>query len=251
MTGRDHRIRAPNGPSRSPRTARTLATLAGGSAIGYLLPALSYHSPALRVALGVQTRTRSGRGYALTFDDGPHPQGTPAVLELLERHRVHATFFLVGEQVVRAPELAAEIVAAGHAVGLHCDRHRNLLRLGPRAVALDIARARARIEDASGRPVECYRPPYGIFNAAALAIARREGWRPVLWTHWGHDWQAKATADSITAELVGRGVPDGSVLLLHDADHYSAPGSWRQTVAALPRVLEVLAASELAATVDL
>jgi len=238
MTSRDHRTQ--------PTIAA--AAFAAATGVGYMLPALSYYSASLRAAFGVQTQTRDGRGYGLTFDDGPHPQGTAAVLEVLARFNTPATFFLVGEQVARAPALAAEIVAAGHGIGLHCDRHRNLLRLGPRAVALDIARARARIEDATGCAIERYRPPYGIFNAAALAIARREGWRPLLWTHWGRDWRARATPESIAATLLDRGVPNGSVLLLHDADDYSAPGSWRKTVAALPRVLEALALSGLAGT---
>ena len=69
---------------------------------------------------------------ALTFDDGPHPQGTPTILEILREHGAVATFFLAGEQVARRPELAAEIVAAGHRVELHCHRHRNQLRLTPR-----------------------------------------------------------------------------------------------------------------------
>ena len=227
--------------------AAALAVAAGAS---YLAPALSYYSPALRAALGIQTTTLGGNGCALTFDDGPHAAGTPAVLEELARHEAHATFFLVGEQVARNPALAAEIVAAGHAIGLHCDRHRNLLRLGPRAVAEDLARARGRIEDATQRPIERYRPPYGIFNAAALRIARREGWRPLLWTRWGHDWRASATPESIAAELLGDGVPEGSVLLLHDADDYSAPASWRNTVAALPRVLEGLAREARGLTLD-
>jgi peptidoglycan/xylan/chitin deacetylase (PgdA/CDA1 family) len=240
MTRRDDRI-----PPRAMAAALAVATSAG-----YLVPALSYYSPALRSLVGIQTTTCDGRGCALTFDDGPHAQGTPAVLEELARHEAQATFFLVGEQVARNPALAAEIVARGHAVGLHCDRHRNLLRLGPRAVAQDIARARARIEDATQRPIERYRPPYGIFNAAALAIVRREGWRPLLWTRWGHDWRAAATPASIAAELLGDGVPEGSVLLLHDADDYAAPGSWRKTVAALPRVLDALAREARALTID-
>ena len=104
----------------------------------------------------------------------------------------------------------------------------------------DIERGAARIEETTGAPIVRYRPPYGIFNAAALALVRRNGWRPLLWTHWGRDWQARATPESITARLVGGAVPEGSVLLLHDADDYSAAGSWRRTVAALPRVLDEL-----------
>ncbi len=207
---------------------------------GYALPALAFYLRGLRGPLGIEDRTATGGGYALTFDDGPHAQGTPAALEILAAADVRATFFLVGEQVLRNPGLAEEIVAAGHVVGLHCHRHRNLLRLTPWQVREDIARAQAIIEETAGRAVGLYRPPYGVLNASALSIARRHGWRTLLWSHWGKDWQARATPDSIAA-LVAGGAGQGSVLLLHDADDYSAPGSWRRTAAALPRVLDTLA----------
>ncbi len=104
----------------------------------------------------------------------------------------------------------------------------------------DIARALASIEDATGRSPTLYRPPYGVLNAAALRVARGHGWRTLLWSQWGRDWEARATPESIAARVTD-GVEQGSVLLLHDADDYCAPGSWRRTVAALPRVLDVLA----------
>src|SRR5579862_8539074 len=239
------------------RDDRSLAVIGAfalaGSVVGttYAFPALAGLLRGLRPPLGIADRTRSGRDYGLTFDDGPHREGTPAVLEVLERHGVHATFFLVGEQVARNPSIAAEIVAAGHEIGLHCDRHRNQLRLGPRAVRADIERGAARIEETTGRPITRYRPPYGIFNSATLALVHRRGWRPLLWTHWGRDWQARATPASIAARLVGGEVPEGSVLLLHDADHYAAEGSWRKMVAALPQVLTELAQRGLEWTLEL
>lgn len=206
----------------------------------YLLPGLAGAWPALRGPLGVEDRTASGRGYALTFDDGPHGQGTPATLEILAAAGVRATFFLVGEQLRRNPSLGHEIVAAGHEIGLHCDRHRNLLRLTPWQVHADIARAQATIEDETGSSLSLYRPPYGVLNATALRVARAHDWRTVLWSHWGKDWQARATPESIAARVTD-GAGEGAVLLLHDADDYSAPDSWRRTVAALPRVLDILA----------
>ena len=124
-------------------------------------------------------------------------------------------------------------------IGLHCDRHRNLLRLAPRQVREDIARAQDTIEQASGRAIDLYRPPYGVLNASALRIARARGWRTLLWSHGGRDWQRRATPASIAARVTD-GAGEGSVLLLHDADDYSAAGSWRRTAAALPRVLETL-----------
>jgi peptidoglycan-N-acetylglucosamine deacetylase len=234
MSTHDHRT-----PSRS--TAGAGASVLAGLAMGgYVLPGLAFYLPALRGLLGVEDRTASGRGYALTFDDGPHAQGTPAVLEILSAAGVQATFFLVGEQVRRNPGLAREIVAAGHGIGLHCDRHRNLLRLAPWQVRTDIARAQDTIEEATGRPIGLYRPPYGALNAAALRLARGHGWRTLLWSHWGKDWQARATPASI-AERVTADAGEGSVLLLHDADDYSAHDSWRRTAGSLPRVLDTLA----------
>jgi peptidoglycan-N-acetylglucosamine deacetylase len=213
--------------------------LAGAALVGYAAPALAGALPALRAPLGIEDRTASGRGYALTFDDGPHAQGTPAVLSVLADAGVTATFFLVGEQVERNPTLASEIVAAGHGVSLHCDRHRNLLRLTPRQVRDDIDRAQARVEWASGREVSLYRPPYGVLNSSALRIARQRRWRTLLWSHWGRDWEAAATPETIAARVTD-GVGEGAVLLLHDADDYAAEGSWRRTAAALPAILELL-----------
>jgi peptidoglycan/xylan/chitin deacetylase (PgdA/CDA1 family) len=137
------------------------------------------------------------------------------------------------------PTVAREIVAEGHWIGVHCDRHRNLMRLAPWQVRTDIARAEAAIAETTGIAPTLYRPPYGIPNAAALKLARQRGWRTLLWSDWGRDWQAKASAESI-ATLATANARPGSVLLLHDADHYSAEGSWRNMVAALPRILERL-----------
>jgi peptidoglycan/xylan/chitin deacetylase (PgdA/CDA1 family) len=217
----------------------TVAGIAAIAAAGYVLPGLAAAVPAVRRPLGVEDSTASGRGYALTFDDGPHRLGTPAVLALLDDARVSATFFLVGEQVRRNPGLARELVDSGHAVGLHCHRHRNLLRLTPAQVRVDLDRARASIEDATGVSPSLYRPPYGVLNAEALRQARRRGWRTLLWSHWGRDWEERATPASIAARVTD-GVRDGAVLLLHDADDYSAAGSWRRTVGALPRVFATL-----------
>jgi peptidoglycan-N-acetylglucosamine deacetylase len=230
MSVHDHR-------SPGPPIATTVAAMA---VAGYLLPGLAGAVPALRRPLGVEDRTASRLGYALTFDDGPHAQGTPAVLELLAAADVRATFFLVGEQIERNPALAREVVAAGHFVGVHCHRHRNLLRLTPRQVRADIDRAVAAIGDATGLAPTLYRPPYGVLNASALRLANARGWRTLLWSHWGRDWEQRATPESIAA-LVTEGAGEGSVLLLHDADDYSAPGSWRRTVGALPQVLATLA----------
>jgi peptidoglycan/xylan/chitin deacetylase (PgdA/CDA1 family) len=248
MSNDDHRSTRRDRRIPAPTEAATLASLVASLALaGYWLPALSAVAPVLRRPLGVEDRTETGLGFALTFDDGPHEHATPAVLEILAQARAPATFFLVGEQVRRSPALVGELLAAGHDVGIHCQRHRNLLRLSPRQVHEDLGAAAASIEDLSGQRLALYRPPYGILNAAALRFARARGWRTVLWSHWGRDWQARATAQSIASRLTA-GAAAGSVGLLHDSDRYGARDSWRQTVAALPLVLEALSRGGLEPT---
>lgn len=217
---------------------------ASAAAVLHAGPALAPIVPGLGPVLGIEMRCEGEEGVVLTFDDGPHPQGTPAVLEVLRERRATATFFLAGEQVARRPALVGEIVAAGHGVELHCHQHRNLLRLSPRAFLEDAERARAAIEDAGGRAISDYRPPYGIFSAANLRAVRQRGWRPVLWSRWGRDWDRGATAESI-ARRSSAGIAAGDIVLLHDADYYSARGSWVRTAAALPLILDEVEACGL------
>jgi peptidoglycan/xylan/chitin deacetylase (PgdA/CDA1 family) len=212
-----------------------------GAAVAWCGPAAAPLLPPLAAALRVPLRMPLDGAVALTFDDGPHPHGTPAVLEILRAHDAVATFFVVGEQVRRTGGLLDEVLAAGHAVAVHGDRHRTLMRLTPGAVRADLDRA----EDVlGGRALAIHRAPYGIYTLPALADVRRRGWQPLLWSRWGHDWRARATPAGVADEVTRRLAP-GDVLLLHDADDYSARDSWRTTVAALPRVLERIAEAGL------
>jgi peptidoglycan/xylan/chitin deacetylase (PgdA/CDA1 family) len=207
--------------------------------VNWFTPALAAYVPALADRLQLERRI-DRRVVALTFDDGPHAQGTPAVLDELARHKATATFFLVGEQVVQRPELAGEIVAAGHEVAVHCFRHTLLLRRRVAAVADDLDRAVDAVGEATGVRPGLYRPPYGILSAGALQHVRERGWRPLLWSTWGRDWERRATPQSI-ARRATRGLRPGDVVLLHDSDAYSSADSWRRTAAALPSVLEAVA----------
>ncbi len=204
-----------------------------------MIQALAPVVPRVADRYGIVRRQDGVDGVALSFDDGPHPQGTPIVLEILREAGAQATFFLAGEQVERRPALVAEIVAAGHRVELHCHRHRNALRLTGGMFLDDAERARATIEEAGGQAIADHRPPYGIYSAATLRACRRRGWRPVLWSQWGRDWRGRETARSIARQATGS-ARAGDIVLLHDADYYSAPGSWVRTVAALPIILEEL-----------
>lgn len=163
------------------------------------------------------------------------------MLELLRPRRARATFFLVGEQVRRWPELARRIVDEGHEVALHGDRHTLLLRRRTQAVARDWDLVQEAVAAATGVAPTLYRPPYGAFSAGALAELRRRGWRAQLWSTWGRDWAAR-TSPAAIARLATRRLRPGDVVLLHDSDAYSSRESWRRTVAALPSVLDAIAA---------
>lgn len=221
--------------------AGAAAITRGGPALMPLLPPLA---KAMKVPLGLPDETAE---VAITFDDGPHPEGTPEVLRILAERQIKATFFLVGERVEAEPRLAAEIKEQGHAIALHCHLHRNALRLSATQCRDDIARARDVIGNATGVECALQRAPLGIYTRPFLAEVRAAGLQPWLWSQWGRDWRARATPDSIvtdaTATLTG-----GDVILLHDGDDYSAAGSHRNTVAALPRILDRIGQLGLAAT---
>jgi peptidoglycan/xylan/chitin deacetylase (PgdA/CDA1 family) len=178
-------------------------------------------------------------GVALTFDDGPHPEGTPAMLDALARAGARATFFVIGEQVRRRPQLLRRMVAEGHVVALHGDRHRLQLRLGHGAVGDDLARGAAAIEDAIGARPSWHRPPYGIYSPAGLRAARAAGMAPLLWSRWGKDWRGHTTPRRIAARAT-RALLPGDVILLHDADFYSARHSHRHTVDAVDLIISEL-----------
>jgi peptidoglycan/xylan/chitin deacetylase (PgdA/CDA1 family) len=202
-------------------------------------PGLAAHWPALARAMGVPLRLGDGGGVALTFDDGPHPEGTASVLDTLAKRQAAATFFLVGEQVERYPALAREIVAAGHQVAVHGYRHRNQMRLLPAEFADDLRRAVDVVGEVSGVRPTLYRPPYGIFTLVGLSQVRQASLEPLLWSKWGRDWRATTTAEEIV-RLATRDLSDRDVVLLHDADWYSSPGSHRNTAAALPQIVDLM-----------
>jgi len=226
-----------------PRADRRSVAVAGalGATAAWCWPAAAPVVPWLARLARVPRALPHARGIALTFDDGPHPAGTAAVLELLAAARATATFFLVGEQVERFGDVAASIVAAGHEIGLHGYRHRLLLRVPNRVLADDLARGLDAIGTATGRLPDVYRPPYGVFSAGGLALVRELGLRPLLWSRWGRDWGRRARPEAI-ARRASAGLGAGDVVLLHDADHYSAPASWRRTAAALPSIIDAVVA---------
>jgi peptidoglycan/xylan/chitin deacetylase (PgdA/CDA1 family) len=213
--------------------------LLGAFALGcWTAPAL-LRSRHLRGAVFPAMAGRGASGsVALTFDDGPDPRGTPAVLDALDRLGWRATFFMLGSQVRRYPELAARVVDAGHEAAVHGYAHRNHLARGPVDLDRDVTGAAELIQQATGTRPRWFRPPYGVLTLGSLAAARRAGLSPVLWTAWGRDW-TDASAGQVAA-IVGSQLRPGGTVLLHDSDCAAeVAGSWRATVAALPLLAEV------------
>ena len=171
---------------------------------------------------------------ALTFDDGPSPQSTPAVLDALAAFGVHATFFVLGEAVERAPDLLRRIVAEGHVVALHGDKHRPFVLLTPREIAAEIGRARAAARRACPDIVlsPWLRPPHGFKSPGVLWAVSRAGLNLAGWGVDGRDYREK-DPDRVVRNVL-ESLRPGAVVLLHDGADSAA------TVAALPAILEGL-----------
>jgi peptidoglycan-N-acetylglucosamine deacetylase len=200
---------------------------------------LAPHVPRAAAGLGVPRTLPGAGGVAITFDDGPHPEGTPAVLEVLSAADIKATFFLVGEQVERRPALAARIAEQGHVVALHGYRHRPQPVMPKKVVRDDVARGADVVQTATGVELALHRPPYGLYSLAGLDEIRSRGLNPLLWSRWGKDWRRLTTPERI-ATRASANVQPGDVILLHDADFYSSRGSHERTVAALTLIVREL-----------
>ncbi|MBU4215679.1 MAG: polysaccharide deacetylase family protein [Actinobacteria bacterium] len=151
---------------------------------------------------------------AVTFDDGPDPTVTPALLALLARRQVTCTFFLLVDQAEQHPDLVHAIAAAGHEIALHGLDHRPLPPLGHRGALRYLRDARRRLEAVAGQSVRWYRPPYGKQSPASWAAARRAGLDVTVWSADAGDWEDVQAAD--VAALAHERLADGGILLLHE-----------------------------------
>jgi peptidoglycan/xylan/chitin deacetylase (PgdA/CDA1 family) len=175
---------------------------------------------------------RSPQVIAITVDDGPDPEVTPRVLDLLDAHGAKASFFCIGEHVARHPQLARAIVERGHEIGNHTYRHlARFSLLGPRAIADEIARAQEAIGKATGTVARFFRAPAGLRNPFLEPALVRADLRLVSWTRRGFDTVTGRTP-RVLARLT-RNLRAGDILLLHD-------GHAARTAAGLPVILEVL-----------
>jgi peptidoglycan/xylan/chitin deacetylase (PgdA/CDA1 family) len=180
---------------------------------------------------------------ALTFDDGPQPGATEAVLDVLAELDVRATFFVVGEHAREHPHIVRDILEGGHVVQCHGQRHANHLLRNPLGIDADMQRSRDVIESLTGTRPVLFRPPQGVVTWPTLAASARWFDATVLWSRWGRDWRHQATPQSI-ADEVSLGVRGGDILLLHDADWYGT-GSVQHTATAVRTVVQRVRALDL------
>ena len=178
------------------------------------------------------------RAVALTFDDGPDPDWTPRVLDVLAREGVRAAFFLIGQRARRAPEIARRIAGAGHDLGNHTWSHRSLWRCGPAHTEREIQDGHTAIADAAGEPPRFFRPPWGKTNLAMFGVARQLDTPCVFWTV-----QPEGRRPVDPAEQARRGIARaraGAIYDLHDAD--GVPGAGARLVEYLPTLVAGLRA---------
>ncbi|BDP41455.1 polysaccharide deacetylase familiy protein [Deinococcus aetherius] len=197
--------------------------------LGYVgLPSLVVQ----RLNLGLIREGRQGKkALALTFDDGPNPTTTPAVLDALRGAGARATFFVIASQAEAHPELVARMIAEGHEVEPHAARHIHAWLRTPWGAFLDPGRAARRVGAVTGRPARLHRPPHGAYTLATILGQRAAGVTGAHWTVEGRDWHPQSTPESVRARVNALAHP-GAVVVLHDA----GPGA-RNTVPALPGLL--------------
>jgi len=182
------------------------------------------------------------REIALTYDDGPNDPYTLRLLEMLDRHNVRATFFLIGRFVRQRPEIARQIRAGGHLIGNHTMTHPVLLGLSPREVREQLADCNASIEDATGEPVRFFRPPHGARNPAVLRTAAELGLISVMWNVTGRDWTS-LPPEQILGRVerkvrMNQRRKKGSNILLHDGGQAHLGVDRSTTLEATRRLLE-------------
>ena len=182
---------------------------------------------------------------AITIDDGPDPEVTPAVLDVLDAHRARATFFVIGAAVERHPALAREIARRGHGVQNHSERHSHAFSLlGPSAMAREIGAAQARIADVVGVAPRWFRAPAGLRNPFLAPVLDRLGLELVSWTRRGYDTVRRDPASVFSRLADGLGA--GDILLLHDGHAARSAGGEPVVLAVLPALLERVAQACLA-----
>jgi peptidoglycan/xylan/chitin deacetylase (PgdA/CDA1 family) len=190
--------------------------------------------------------SRDSNMVALTFDDGPSAEFTPAILDILKEYNVPATFFMVGTHVEKYPQIAQRIAEEGHEIGNHTHNHRNIPTLSTIELHGEILEATATITAVTGVYPSYVRPPRGMYDGRFRRLASLIGQDIVLWTISTRDWRYGVTPDSIIKTVKNK-VKGGDIILFHDSGALikNEGGDRRATVLALPQVIEIIQAKGL------
>ena len=187
-------------------------------------------------------RTNSPRKLAITFDDGPNQAITPKLLELLEKHKARATFFVIGKFAAECPVLVRETAACGHLIANHTQTHPNLFWLSPAAIKSEMQQCTEAVGEILGGPAKWFRPPFGFRNPWVVQTATNLSMRTVLWTLIPGDWKPRPLETLIgnmqpiaarAQENRNKPASTGDVLCLHDGGHRAQNTDRTNTLKAL------------------
>jgi peptidoglycan-N-acetylglucosamine deacetylase len=204
---------------------------------------------ALASAAGYQSMAPTGQWYgrtitsgargtkqiALTYDDGPNDPHTLHLLDVLAKHNVTATFFMIGRYVQQRPEIARAVAQAGHIIGNHTFTHPLLIFKSKTETHRQLVDCRHALEDAVGKHSNLFRPPFGGRRPATIKIARQLGLQTVMWNVTGYDWNAAPAA--VIENKVAHQIHGGDVVLLHDGGHLALGADRSQTVIATENLI--------------
>lgn len=177
---------------------------------------------------------------ALTFDDGPYSPYTEQVLDVLKEYHVPATFFVVGQNAEKNPELVARIAREGHQLGNHTYHHVDLLKGDRATVAAEVDRTSQVIKTITGTAPHILRPPHGFRDPAVMGMMEERGLKVVEWSVMSRDWTNPGV--EVIVDRTVQKVKNGSIILLHDGDGIALQASRMQTVEATRRIIQTLSA---------
>src|SRR5208282_2575023 len=178
---------------------------------------------------------RGSKQIALTYDDGPNDPHTLKLLEVLAKHNVRATFFMIGRYVRQRPDIARVVAQAGHLIGNHTFTHPRLIFESKAQTRIQLVDCRQALEDAVGEHSTLFRPPFGGRRPATIRIARDLGLQTVMWNVTGYDWSAPPAA--AIQKKVERQMRGGDVILLHDGGYRGLGADRAQTVIATDNLI--------------
>jgi peptidoglycan-N-acetylglucosamine deacetylase len=178
---------------------------------------------------------RGSKQIALTYDDGPNDPHTLKLLDVLAKHSVRATFFMIGRYVRQRPDIAQAVAQAGHAIGNHTFTHPLLIFKSEAQTRSELLDCRSALKDAIGEHSNLFRPPFGGRRPATLRIVRELGLETAMWNVTGYDWNAPPAA--VIERKVARQMRGGDVILLHDGGDKAMGADRAQTVIATDNLI--------------